>query len=340
MRLLIITQKIDRNDTILGFFHDWVLKISDRFEKVEVICLQKGDYSFPENVRVYSLGKEEGASKFAYVSNFYKHLKTLSVSYDGVFVHMNEEYILLAGLYWKIKGIPVYFWRNHAKGSILTLISIFLSTKVFCTSTKSFTARFSKTIIMPAGINTEIYKISESFIRKKYSICMVGRVSPVKHIELALESIKILIENGTQVSLTVVGDVPEIDRDYFEGLKKYVDDNGLSKVVSFQGGVSPEKLPEVYGSFEICLNLTEAGSFDKTIVEATSCGAVPMVSSDSFAGLLPEVCITQPVSANIAASLGKLLEPESQIRIQKDLERFVESQNLVSLINKLEKEIN
>jgi hypothetical protein len=65
-----------------------------------------------------------------------------------------------------------------------------------------------------------------------------------------------------------------------------------------------------------------------------------MVSSDAFAGLLPEVCITQPVSANIAASLGKLLEPESQIRIQKDLERFVESQNLVSLINKLEKEIN
>jgi len=346
MKLLVITQKIDRNDTILGFFHDWVLKMSDKFEKVEVICLQKGEYSFPENVRVYSLGKSASTSdspmrrgKFQYVFNFYKHLSNLDGSYDKVFVHMNEEYVLLAGIYWKIKGIPVYFWRNHAKGSFLTLVSVWFSTKVFCTSTKSFTASFSKTVIMPAGVNTEIFKISEIFIRKKYSICMVGRVSPVKHIELALESVNILVKNGNQVSLSIVGDVPQIDLEYFEGLKKYVEDNDLSKIVSFQGGVSLDKLPEVYSGHEICLNLTDAGSFDKTIVEATGCGAVPLVSSDSFIGLLPEVCITIPVSTNIAIALEKLLEPESQIRIQKDLENFVESQSLNSLIMKLQKEI-
>lgn len=339
MRLLVYTQKVDRNDSILGFFHDWIVKMSEKFESVTVICLQKGQFDFAKNVTVYSLGKENGVSKLGYIINFYKYLHLTNGSYDKVFIHMNQEYVLLGGLYWRIKKIPIYLWRNHPNGGLLTYLSVMFSTKVFCTSTKSFTSRFKKTKVMPTGINTDVFKQQNGLIKKKYSVCMVGRISPVKHIELALESISILVKEGVQVSISMIGDVPQIDRNYFEKLKNYIEVNKLSNVVSFIPGVPPSKLPEVYSGFELCLNITEAGSFDKTIVESASCSVIPLVTNSSFKGLLPDVCITDTDPKNIADSIKKLLDPTEQIKIQDDLKRFVESQSLTSLMTKLSQEI-
>lgn len=339
MNLLVFTQKIDRNDTTLGFFHEWVIRFSRTCENVFVICLEKGEYDFPNNVKVFSLGKENRVSRFGYLINLFKHLKDLSNKYDKVFVHMNQEYVLIGGLYWLLKGIPVYLWRNHPEGSLLTRIAVLLSTKVFCTSKASFTALFNKTVIMPAGINTSLYKKDNSLMRKKYSICMVGRISPVKHIELALEAINILVKEGVQVSFSIVGDTPERDMVYSENLKKYVEDNNLSKYINFESGVKSTKLPEVYYSYELCLNLTESGSFDKTIVEATSCGAIPIVSSQSFSGLLPGICITDKNPRNIANTIKILLDATEQLKIQKKLEMFVKDQSLDSLMDKINTEI-
>jgi len=59
MKLLITTQTIDKNDPILGFFHGWVKEFSKHFEEINVICLKEGEHNLPENVHVYSLGKED-----------------------------------------------------------------------------------------------------------------------------------------------------------------------------------------------------------------------------------------------------------------------------------------
>ncbi len=339
MKLLIFTQKVDKKDSTLGFFHTWIEEFSKRTESISVICLEKGDFDLPKNVTVFSLGKEKGVSKFSYIKNLYSYLNLIKGSYDGVFVHMNQEYVLLAGLYWKIKKIPVYLWRNHPKGSFLTSIAVWFSTKVFCTSTDSFTARFKKTVIMPAGISLEMFKPFVGAVRKKYSVCMVGRLSPVKHNELALEAINRLVVSGTQVSLSLVGGFLDRDKKYVDELYEYVEKNKLSQVINFIGSKTPDELSEVYSSHEICLNLTESGSFDKTIVEAASCGAIPLVSSQSFSTLLPDVCITENSANDIAESIKTLLDPAEQIKIQRDLDDFVQNQSLASLINKLFSEI-
>ena len=335
MKLLVITQKVDSKDSTLGFFHGWIQELSKEFESVEVICLQKGDFDLPKNVTVYSLGKERGVSTLSYIINFWKYLRLISGSYDRVFVHMNEEYVLLAGLYWKLKGIPVYFWRNHLNGTVLTRLAILFTTKTFSTSKQSFATRFSKTSIMPAGIDDQVFKPLSGVVRKKYSIIMAGRISPIKHVEVALEAIQILISRGVQVSLTVLGPVPTKDKKYFESLEKYVQDNTLSGVIHFEPAVSPEKLPEIYSSHEISLNLTPSGSFDKTIIEAILCGAVPVVSNSSLSGMLPAICITGENKEEVASSLERLLNPHEQIKIFDELKAFAQSQTLLALIKKL-----
>jgi len=58
MKLLIITQKVDMNDDVLGFMHGWINEFAKHCEKITVICLQKGEHELSDNVKVLSLGKE------------------------------------------------------------------------------------------------------------------------------------------------------------------------------------------------------------------------------------------------------------------------------------------
>ena len=105
MRLLVCTQKIDRNDPVLGFFHRWIEEFSKHYESLVVICLEKGEYVLPKNVKVLSLGKEKNklttnyllltTAKLKYVWNFYKCIFKFRRDYDAVFVHMNQEYVIL-----------------------------------------------------------------------------------------------------------------------------------------------------------------------------------------------------------------------------------------------------
>ena len=120
MRLLIYTQAVDTNEPMLGFFHRWLIELSSHFSHIHVVCLKEGKHNLPQNVTVYSLGKEKGESRIKYIIRFYKQLVRLGGAYDAVFVHMNPHYILLGGLYWKLRGIPIYFWRNHAKMNLMT----------------------------------------------------------------------------------------------------------------------------------------------------------------------------------------------------------------------------
>ena len=74
MKLLIITQAVDKNNPVLGFFVRWIEEFAKHFELVTIICLEKGEYELPGNVKVLSLGKEEKKSKFRYLINFYKYI--------------------------------------------------------------------------------------------------------------------------------------------------------------------------------------------------------------------------------------------------------------------------
>jgi len=66
--LLIVTQKMDKDDPILGFFNSWVKEFAKIVPFVTIICLKKGKSDLPDNTKVLSLGKEDGISKAKYIN--------------------------------------------------------------------------------------------------------------------------------------------------------------------------------------------------------------------------------------------------------------------------------
>jgi len=335
MKLLIITQKVDKNDPILGFFHRWIEEFAKHCEKVTVICLGKGEYNLPENVKVLSLGKEEKLGRLIYLYRFYKYIYQERKNYDMVFVHMNQEYVLLGGLIWRFLGKKILFWRNHAKGDFLTRLAIYLSNRVFCTSPQSFTARFKKTKLMPVGIDTDFFQPNSSVSKKPNSVIFLGRIAPVKNVDIFIEALNELQKLDVQFTATIVGGALPVDTDYEKAIKTKVINYGLDKKVQFVGPMNQDGTLKLYQEHELYVNLTPAGSLDKTIFEAMACGLVSLVYNQYLCKILGEELVTQELETqNVAQKIEKAFAlPE------KNKDKFrnfvIENHGLKCLINKI-----
>jgi len=343
MKLLIIAQKVDRDDTIFSFFHSWLIEIAKHFEKVEVICLYKGSYELPVNVHVYSLGKEEGPSRFKYLYNFYSLIIKLRKEYDAVFVHQNQEYVILGSLMWKLWRKPVFMWRNHYAGSWFTDVAAKLCKKIFCTSRYSYTARFEKTVFMPVGVDTSVFKKDQSIPSVPNSILSLGRLAPSKNIEKFIETLATIKRQGVAYTATICGDALPRDLAYVRSLKEQVRNADLSETVTFLSGVPNNITPRIYSSHEIFVNQSKSGMFDKTIFEAMACENVTLVCNKDLNGQIDARCIFDEDSvADLAHKLKVLLilSADEKSRLAMELRKYAEEHHsLAKLATKLKEEM-
>ncbi len=341
MKLLIITQKVNRNDPILGFFHGWIIEFAKHFETITAICLEKGEYNLPANVKVLSLGKESGISRPKYIYNFYKYIWQERGNYDAVFVHMNQEYILLGGILWQLLGKKIYMWRNHHAGSFLTDIAAKFCKKVFCTSRFSFTAKYKKTVLMPVGINTDLFKVDQTIERVPKSILFLGRMAPIKRPDLLIDALSWLKEQNLAFTASFYGDPLSKDEDYYTSLKRKVVDFGLQDSVKFYPGISNDKTVDIYNKHEIFVNLSTSGMYDKTIFEAMACGCVVLVSNKNLEGLIDTKFIFE--EANAKELIKKLQNHLLSVNLSDNLylrSIVVEKHSLQKLSSSLFKELS
>ena len=346
MKILLLTQKIDQTDSLLGFFTNWVIEFARQAEKVTVICLELERHDL--TVPVFSLGKETGRSRFKYISNFYRLIVRERGNYDTVFVHMNQEYVLLGAMVWKLLGKKVYLWRNHPNGGLLTRLAVLLSDRVFCTSDRSFTARFKKTELMPAGIDTNIFKPPASdFIRLPQSVLYLGRISSIKKVETIISALNILAEKSVKFIAKFYGaglDLPQ-EKKYYQAIRdqaKTLEQNGA---VNFLGLIANTETPAIYQNHEVLVNTTPTGSFDKVILEMMASGGLILISNQSFRRYLPVdlqelfLC-TENDPADLAKKLEVLLAlplADKQRLGQQLREVVVAEHSLKSLVAKVVK---
>ncbi len=276
MKLLIVTQVIDLDDPILGFFHRWVGEFAKHFEHIEVICLKLGRHSLPTNVSLYSLGKEKKSSRIKYVARFGWLIWKLRPYYDHVFVHMNPEYVILGGLDWRIMGKKIFFWYNHPRDNWRLRLATHLAHRIFYTSPYSATARVSRAVRMPAGIDTDIFK-PQPVTRNRYSLYMQGRVAPSKHVDIALAALRIIRKSVPEITLTIVG--PE-DETYGKQLREEFAD--ILDAVMFLGPKPNRETPALYSAHSISINLAADGHYDKSVLESVACGTPVALSSEAF----------------------------------------------------------
>lgn len=284
MRLLFVTQVVDAGDSVLGAYHGWLIELAKYFERIEVVCLYEGTHTLPNNVHVYSLGKEKGRQiALVYAYRFLMLAWKLRTKYDTVFVHMNQEYIVLTGWLWKLFNKPIFLWRNHYAGSVITDMAAAFCTRVFCTSTHSYTTKYAKTVLMPVGVSVEQFA-ERQVQRRPGSILFLSRMSPSKRPELLLSALSLLEERGVSFSASLYGSPLPKDVPFYEVLKK----SSTNPQVTFHASIPNIEAPAVFASHELYVNTSPSGMFDKTLFEAAAAGCIVIASSEDWRELAGE----------------------------------------------------
>ena len=320
MRLLIVTQAVDRADPVLGFFCRWIEEFALHAD-LEVICLKKGEHAFPQNVSVHSLGKERGGKssleKFLYVWKFYSYIWRLRHKYDVVLVHMNEEYMLLGGLLWRLMGKRAGLWRNHPIGSWKTRIAARLAHVVFYTSPSAFVAGFARSFRMPVGIDLQSYE-KEERTAKNGTLLMLGRIDPIKRVDRVLEAVSRL--SSGVIKLDIYGS-PSPGKEVYAGevRRTYtrLEEQGL---LTYKGDVQHRDTPHIYAEHDIFINATPAGSFDKTIFEAMAAGCIVVTTNPDVHNVIREELRAEDNVSGIVRALQAALQLTDK---EKEIEREV-----------------
>mgnify|MGYP001599069886 CR=1 FL=1 len=232
MRLLIVTQKVDENDAILGFFHGWIVEFAKNCEFVTVICLQEGVHHLPENVKVLSLGKEKRRSRLRYLARFYKYIWQERKKYDAVFVHMNPVYIVLGGIIWKVLGKKIALWYTHKKTNTKLRIAAWFADIIFTASKESFRLKNKKVKILGHGIDTESFSSAEAALGEEKIVLSVGRISPTKRQLDIVRAFAHVQERVPVAVLYIVGTpVLQKDEEYLREIKEYLRTHGMEERV-------------------------------------------------------------------------------------------------------------
>ena len=339
MRLLIITQKVDSRDDVLGFFHVWIVEFAKQYEHVTVICLQKGECDLPKNVTMLSLGKEEKRSRRAYLGLFYRYIWQERQKYDAVFVHMNPVYLALAGPLWRLWGKKVSLWYIHPNiGRYLKAAHLFADV-IFTASKNSFPFSSPKVLAVGHGIDAERFKPMPDAVKEKNSILYVGRISPIKHLDLLIGAVRSLREKSIDFTLHLIGGPDARHADYYAAIKKETADLEKEGRVIYHGQIPNREMPRWYNAYEVLVNVTPSGSFDKTVLEAMACGTLVAVSNVNFAPYIPtEFLAKEGDSASLAGVLAAIFSlpgAEKERYAQELRQTVLEHHGLAALVVKI-----
>ncbi len=292
MKLLIITQKIDLQDDLLGFFCGWLDKLAEKNERIYVICSWQGQYYIPKNVEILSLGKEKGYSKIRRLWNFYVYLFKVIRKIDVIFAHMCPIYVMACAPLAKPLKKKMILWCAHVKIGLKAKIAEKLVDKILTVSNDSFVYESEKVITTGHGIDTSFFVPAENDKykhKKKFQILSIGRISPVKDYLTLVKAIDILINKRKirNIEVLIIGSPPlASQKAYFEKIKNFVHKKGLDNYVKFLGEISNKDTLKYYQQADIFVNMQREGGAGKSVLEAMACGLPVILCTNTFDNLL------------------------------------------------------
>ncbi len=284
--LLILTQAVDRNHPVLGFFYEWIASFAEQLDTVTVIALSAHAVDLPHNVKVISLGKEKGAGRAALLWGFIREISKNIRQCDAVFVHMCPIYAIIAAPFARYFHKPLSLWYVHASVTGELRCAEKLVDRIFTASAASFALQSTKVIITGHGINTDNFKPATTLRADHlFRIISIGRISPIKKYETLIEASALLVNRHDMKNLQVriFGDVGHPSQlPYLSSLKSLVKKHSLENHVIFLGPLSHHNVADHYQGSDIAVNCSDTDSLDKSVLEAMACGRLTLTSNRAF----------------------------------------------------------
>ena len=282
-----LTQALDPQSQALGFTVRWVEELAARLDGLDVICQTHADPALPPNVRVYSMGKERGASRVAQAWNLARHLQRLVPQADGIFVHMIARYVWFSAPWARLYRKPVLFWYTHRQLSRELRVANALATAVMTAAPSSYPLPSPKVHVMGHGIAPELFPPAQGE-EPPPAVVYVGRLSRIKRQDVLLRAVAQVAERGDAGAfrVVIVGGPMARNPDYPAELQALAGALPPSVQVTFTGALPRPQATAWVRKSALAVNLSPPGSFDKAVLEAMLTGKPVIVTNADFLPVL------------------------------------------------------
>ena len=313
MKLLIITQAVDREDPNLGAFYYWFEMLAQRAESVVIIAGRAGAHDLPLNVSVYTFG----TARLGRIGRLWKFWELFAWHYakaDAVLFHQIPEYVIVAAPFLLAKKKITALWYAHGVVSWRLRIAERLVGYIFTSSAAGFRMPSKKVHYLGQAINTELFSplARANHVGNTLRMVTVGRIAPVKNYETMINACAILRDAWPRPwVLTIVGaPITERDRAYMEQLKTLICEKKLESLVHFYGDRGYSEIPAILREHDMFLNASATGSLDKAVLEAMACGLTVLTSNEAYLAILPLQYFVEHPGAEFLAERIKALAGE------------------------------
>lgn len=320
MKLAIFTRRVDDYDSRSSFVTEWIRKIAKKVDYLYVVCIERGKYSLPKNVKVLYLG----SNKLSRMARFLWKNPIRRV--DAVLCHMSPIYTIMFAPSAKWHKKALVMWYAHGIVSTKLKLAHKFADKVLTSSLDSFRIDTPKRKVIGHGIDTDKFVPKETD-NKEPILLTVGRISPIKDLEDIIK---------TEHKLVVIG--APTDMDYYLDVVRH------GRNVEWVGGLPHNEVVEEIQNCDIFVSNSHTGSVDKACLEAMSCGKPILTSNEAIANILGDYKeqLTFKGSKEFEEKVENLLSlsKEERKKIGRDLrEIVVKNHNLDNFIDKLIEEL-
>lgn len=137
--------------------------------------------------------------------------------------------------------------------------------------------------VIPAGVNLDTFRPvdqrtakSRVGIREQQVILYVGRIEPLKGIDVLLRAAA-LLEQSYDTRVMIVGGNPGNDAE-MDRLQALTVELGIEEQVTFTGAIEQNRLPDYYSAADVFVLPSYSESFGLAALEAMACGTPVIVS--------------------------------------------------------------
>ena len=133
---------------------------------------------------------------------------------------------------------------------------------------------------VPNGINTSIFRPVAK--EKRFDLIFIGRFQKMKGLDILLEAISILWNQGLKLDLAIIGNFDERQKEFCRNLVHAE----CRKSLNFVGTIPHDQVPDLINLSKVLVVPSRYESFSLPTLEAQACG-VPVVASS--VGGIPEL---------------------------------------------------
>ncbi len=290
MRLVFLTQVLDRGDAVLGFVPRWVEGLAARCERVRVIALELGDLSgLPGNVDTREIGRSGSLRRWLRLRRRLREAFARD-RFDTLLAHMVPRYSLLAAGQARAAGARQFLWYTHGAVDGRLERAERVVEAIFTASPESLRLETPKKVVTGHGIDLEHFDDRGAAPEAPPRLLSVGRLTPAKDPLTLVDAVGQLAMAGADLRLDLVGGaLAQGDPEYIARVRERIRELGLEQRVELHGAVPYRDVPALYRRASLLVSASRTGSLDKVVLEAMAARRPAVTCGEAYAPIAAEL---------------------------------------------------